>query len=165
MPTLGRPDVDALEGLTTAIIVDQERMGANACSTVGTVTDANAMLRVLWSRQAAHRTRDRFLVQRPDAQGKRRDERRQGRGERIVVRDVVYFGGVPEVRGWGRSTTSTCRSSMTRANRLNEGALTILVHGRWLAGAHPGRRGSIRTSRSGNSNRRSTTSSTASRRR
>src|SRR4029450_5323803 len=50
MPTLGRPEVDVLEGLTTAIIVDQERMGATSRSTVGTVTDANAMLRVLFSR-------------------------------------------------------------------------------------------------------------------
>ncbi|MEP7378064.1 MAG: excinuclease ABC subunit UvrA [Chloroflexota bacterium] len=50
MPTLARPDVDSLEGLTTAIIVDQERMGANARSTVGTVTDASALLRVLFSR-------------------------------------------------------------------------------------------------------------------
>ena len=50
MPTLGRPEVDVLEGLTTAIIVDQERMGANSRSTVGTATDANAMLRVLFSR-------------------------------------------------------------------------------------------------------------------
>src|SRR6187549_912363 len=50
MPTMARPEVDVLEGLTTAIIVDQERMGANARSTVGTVTDANAMLRVLFSR-------------------------------------------------------------------------------------------------------------------
>jgi excinuclease UvrABC ATPase subunit len=50
MPTLARPDVDELEGLTTAIIVDQERMGANVRSTVGTVTDANAMLRILFSR-------------------------------------------------------------------------------------------------------------------
>src|SRR5687768_4555750 len=50
MPTQGRPDVAALEGLTTAIIVDQERMGANSRSTVGTATDANAMLRVLFSR-------------------------------------------------------------------------------------------------------------------
>ena len=50
MPTLGRPDVDVLEGLTTAIIVDQERMGANPRSTVGTATDANAMLRILFSR-------------------------------------------------------------------------------------------------------------------
>ncbi|MCB9483009.1 MAG: excinuclease ABC subunit UvrA [Dehalococcoidia bacterium] len=50
MPSLARPDVDLLEGLTTAIIVDQERLGANARSTVGTVTDANAMLRTLFSR-------------------------------------------------------------------------------------------------------------------
>src|ERR1700761_4468905 len=50
MPTLARPDVDMLDGLTTAIIVDQERMGANARSTVGTATDANAMLRILFSR-------------------------------------------------------------------------------------------------------------------
>src|SRR5918999_1717928 len=50
MPTLARPEVDFLDGLTTAIIVDQERMGANARSTVGTATDANAMLRILFSR-------------------------------------------------------------------------------------------------------------------
>src|SRR5712675_1376374 len=50
MPTLARPEVDELEGLTTAIIVDQERMGADARSTVGTATDANAMLRILFSR-------------------------------------------------------------------------------------------------------------------
>src|SRR5690606_29197041 len=50
MPTLARPDVDLLQGLTTAIIVDQERMGANVRSTVGTATDANALLRTLWSR-------------------------------------------------------------------------------------------------------------------
>jgi excinuclease UvrABC ATPase subunit len=52
MPTLARPDVDVLDGLTTAIIVDQERMGGNARSTVGTATDANAMLRILFSRLA-----------------------------------------------------------------------------------------------------------------
>ena len=50
MPTLDRPDVDVLEGLTTAIVVDQERMGGNPRSTVGTATDANAMLRILFSR-------------------------------------------------------------------------------------------------------------------
>jgi len=50
MPTLTRPDVDVLEGLTTAILVDQQRMGADARSTVGTATDANAMLRILFSR-------------------------------------------------------------------------------------------------------------------
>src|ERR1700745_1781287 len=50
MPTLARPEVDVLDGLTTAIIVDQQRMGADPRSTVGTATDANAMLRILWSR-------------------------------------------------------------------------------------------------------------------
>src|SRR3978361_110489 len=50
MPTLDRPGVHLLEGLTTAILVDQERMGANSRSTVGTATDANAMLRILFSR-------------------------------------------------------------------------------------------------------------------
>ena len=50
MPNLGRPDVDVLDGLTTAIIVDQQRMGSDPRSTVGTATDANAMLRILFSR-------------------------------------------------------------------------------------------------------------------
>src|SRR3978361_981465 len=50
MPTLARPEVDVMGGLTTAIIIDQERMGANTRSTVGTATDANAMLRILFSR-------------------------------------------------------------------------------------------------------------------
>src|SRR6201997_3802749 len=50
MPTLARPEVDVLDGLTTAIIVDQQRMGTDPRSTVGTATDANAMLRILFSR-------------------------------------------------------------------------------------------------------------------
>src|SRR6187551_821919 len=50
MPSLARPDVDVLDGLTTAIIVDQQRMGADVRSTVGTATDADAMLRILFSR-------------------------------------------------------------------------------------------------------------------
>src|SRR3954464_2183130 len=50
MPTLARPEVDVLEGLTTAILVDQERMGGDARSTVGTATDTNALLRILFSR-------------------------------------------------------------------------------------------------------------------
>src|SRR6187402_1655086 len=52
MPTLARPEVDVLDGITTAISVDQERMGANPRSTVGTVTDTDAMLRILFSRLA-----------------------------------------------------------------------------------------------------------------
>src|ERR1700681_4975190 len=50
MPTLARPDVDVLDGLTTAIIVDQQRIGADPRSTVGTATDAHALLRILFSR-------------------------------------------------------------------------------------------------------------------
>src|ERR1700754_4616072 len=50
MPNVGRPEVDVLEGLTTAIVVDQERMGGDARSTVGTATDAYALLRILFSR-------------------------------------------------------------------------------------------------------------------
>src|SRR5689334_3086292 len=50
MPTLARPDVDRLEGLTTAIVVDQQRLGTDPRSTVGTATDVNAMLRILFSR-------------------------------------------------------------------------------------------------------------------
>ncbi|UOQ60226.1 excinuclease ABC subunit UvrA [Leucobacter rhizosphaerae] len=55
MPSQSRPDVDVLEGLTTAIIVDQERMGANPRSTVGTATDVNAMLRIVFSRLGSPR--------------------------------------------------------------------------------------------------------------
>jgi len=68
MPALARPEVDLLEGLTTAIIVDQGRMGANPRSTVGTATDANAMLRILFSRLGKpHIGADCLLVQRPAA--------------------------------------------------------------------------------------------------
>ena len=82
MPTMARPEVDVLEGLTTAIIVDQERMGANARSTVGTATDANAMLRVLWSRLGKPHIGlvHGLLVQRPDAESERGDDRRQRQG-------------------------------------------------------------------------------------
>ena len=78
MPTLARPDVDVLEGLTTAIIVDQERMGANPRSTVGTATDANAMLRILFSRLGKPHIglAQRVLVQRPLGAGERCDHRR-----------------------------------------------------------------------------------------
>src|SRR5688500_16132997 len=95
MPTLARPDVDVLEGLTTAIIVDQERMGANVRSTVGTVTDANAMLRILFSRlgdpHVGPPTAFSFNVPSRKASGVMTADK--GRGEKTVVRDVVYLGG------------------------------------------------------------------------
>src|SRR6058998_1225196 len=104
MPTLARPEVDVLEGLTTAIIVDQERMGANPRSTVGTATDANAMLRIVFSRLGQPHigppTAFSFNVPRRTASGSMTVER--GQGERIVVRNAVYQGGMcPRCEGMG----------------------------------------------------------------
>ena len=119
MPTLARPDVDVLEGLTTAIIVDQERMGANPRSTVGTATDANAMLRILFSRlgQPHIGPPDGVLVQRPDPQGERGDEhregRRPGREDRRPRRRLPWAACVRAARAWARSPTSTSRRSTT----------------------------------------------------
>src|SRR5690606_35818767 len=96
MPALARPDVDVLEGLTTAIIVDQERLGANARSTVGTVTDASALLRILFSRLGKPHIGPpvaySFNVPTRKASGAMTVDR--GKGERVVVRDLVYHGGM-----------------------------------------------------------------------
>src|SRR5687767_4881506 len=128
MPTMDRPDVDVLEGLTTAIIVDQERMGANARSTVGTATDANAMLRVLFSRLGKPRigpaTAFSFNVPTTKASGAMTVEK--GKGERIVVRDVVYFGGMcPRCEGMGQINDIDLKQLYDDSKSLNEGALTI----------------------------------------
>src|SRR5688572_16598139 len=96
MPNLARPDVDVLEGLTTAIIVDQERMGANVRSTVGTATDANAMLRILFSRlgQPHIGSSNAFSFNIPTRKASGAMNVDKGKGEKIVVRDVVYQGGM-----------------------------------------------------------------------
>ena len=126
MPTMARPDVDVLDGLTTAIIVDQERMGGDARSTVGTATDASAMLRILFSRlgQAAHRRAAGVLVQRADA-GRRAASMTvdKGRARRVTVRRAVYRRRhVPAVRGprvdqrhRPDASSTTTRSRSTRA--------------------------------------------------
>jgi excinuclease UvrABC ATPase subunit len=128
MPTLARPDVDVMEGLTTAIIVDQERMGANARSTVGTVTDANAMLRVLWSRigkpHVGPPTAFSFNVPTRKASGAMTVDK--GKGERIVVRDLVYLGGMcPRCEGMGSVSDIDLSQLYDDSKSLNEGALTI----------------------------------------
>jgi excinuclease UvrABC ATPase subunit len=128
MPTLDRPDVDVLEGLTTAIIVDQERMGANARSTVGTVTDANAMLRVLWSRIGTPHigppTAFSFNVPTRKASGAMTVDK--GKGARIVVRDVVYLGGMcPRCEGMGSISDIDLSQLYDESKSLSEGALTI----------------------------------------
>ena len=111
MPTLARPDVDVLDGLTTAIIVDQERMGANVRSTVGTATDANAMLRILFSRlgQAAHRLVAGVLVQRRlDQRGRRGHHRaRTGRPSRSVAASPSPAACARAARAGAPSPTST----------------------------------------------------------
>ena len=111
MPTLARPEVDVLDGLTTAIIVDQERMGANPRSTVGTATDANAMLRILFSRLGKPHIGppDRLLVQRPDPDGERGDDGRQGRrgSGSWCATSSTTAGCARAARAWARSPTST----------------------------------------------------------
>ena len=110
MPTLARPEVDVLEGLTTAIIVDQERMGADTRSTVGTATDANAMLRILFSRlgQPHIGSAQRVLLQRPLGPSERCDHDRT-RGRPDGERDLQpHRRHVPALRGHGeRRPTST----------------------------------------------------------
>jgi len=128
MPTLARPEVDVLEGLTTAIIVDQERMGANARSTVGTVTDANAMLRVLWSRlgkpHIGPATAFSFNVPTRKASGAMTVDK--GKGERIVVRDVVYQGGMcPRCEGMGQVNDIDLKQLFDDSKSINEGAITV----------------------------------------
>ena len=129
MPTLARPDVDVLEGLTTAIIVDQERMGANARSTVGTVTDAHTMLRVLFSKlgqpQIGPPTAFSFNVPTRVASGSMTTEK-GGKTERKVVRQQVYHGGMcPRCEGLGRVNDIDLAQLYDATKSLNEGALTI----------------------------------------
>jgi excinuclease UvrABC ATPase subunit len=128
MPTLARPEVDVLEGLTTAIVVDQERMGANPRSTVGTVTDANAILRILFSRLGAPSigppTAFSFNVPTRKASGAMTVDK--GKGERIVVRNVVYHGGMC-ARCEGRGTVSDIDLTQVfdASKSLAEGAITV----------------------------------------
>ncbi|PWW21588.1 excinuclease ABC A subunit [Geodermatophilus normandii] len=130
MPTLARPEVDLLEGLTTAIIVDQERMGANPRSTVGTATDANAMLRILFSRLGAPHigppTAFSFNVPTRRASGVMSTEKAGGRVEKAVVRDVVYMGGMcPRCEGMGSVSDFDLTALYDESRSLAEGALTV----------------------------------------
>ena len=102
MPTLARPEVDVLEGLTTAIIVDQERMGASARSTVGTATDANAMLRIVFSRLGE-----------PSA------------GPSFHYSFNLPAGACPSCEGMGSVTDIDLTQLYDESKSLNEGALTI----------------------------------------
>ena len=130
MPSLSRPEVDLLEGLTTAIIVDQERMGANTRSTVGTATDANAMLRILFSRlgkpHIGSPTAFSFNVPTRTASGVMSTEKAGGRVEKNVVRNVVYQGGMcPRCEGMGSVSDFDLTALYDDSLSLSEGALKV----------------------------------------
>src|SRR4030081_2416206 len=128
MPTLARPDVDVLDGLTTAIIVDQERMGANARSTVGTATDANAMLRILFSRLGQPHIGSSqafsFNVASISGAGAVTLERA---GQTVKERrSFSITGGMcPRCEGRGAVTDIDLSQLYDDGKSLNEGALTI----------------------------------------
>ncbi|MCH1866903.1 excinuclease ABC subunit UvrA [Nocardioides sp. CFH 31398] len=128
MPTLARPDVDVLDGLTTAIIVDQERLGANPRSTVGTVTDANAMLRILFSRLGEPHlgppSAFSFNVASVSAQGGITVDR----GDKSRTEKVSYTrtGGMcPRCEGRGAVTDFDLSALYDQSKSLNEGAITV----------------------------------------
>jgi len=128
MPTLARPEVDVLDGLTTAIIVDQERMGADARSTVGTATDANAMLRILFSRlgkpQIGSPSAFSFNVASVKASGAITVER--GSKTKTEKATFTRTGGMcTRCEGRGSVTDFDLSALYDDSKSLNEGALTI----------------------------------------
>ena len=128
MPTLARPDVDVLDGLTTAIIIDQERMGANARSTVGTATDANAMLRILFSRLGQPHIGSpqaySFNVASISGAGAVTTER-AGRTVKERRSFSITGGMCPRCEGRGSVTDFDLTQLYDDSKSLNEGALTI----------------------------------------
>src|SRR5499425_2223920 len=127
MPTLGRPEVDVLEGLTTAIIVDQERMGANSRSTVGTATDANAMLRVLWSRLGKPHigSSNAFSFNIPSVRAVGQITVAKGAGK-TEKRVFTRTGGMcPRCEGMGSVNDIDLSQLYDDEKSLNEGALKV----------------------------------------
>ncbi|MBA0124290.1 excinuclease ABC subunit UvrA [Haloechinothrix sp. YIM 98757] len=125
MLALARPEVDVLDGLTTAIIVDQERMGADARSTVGTATDANAMLRILFSRlgQPHIGPPSAFSFNTESVQASGMIKRGDGKAEKATF---TRTGGMcPRCEGRGAVTDFDLSQLYDDGKSLNEGALTI----------------------------------------
>ncbi|WP_308468699.1 excinuclease ABC subunit UvrA [Rathayibacter soli] len=128
MPTQARPDVDVLEGLTTAIIVDQERMGSNPRSTVGTATDANAMLRIMFSRLGEPHigSPQAFSFNVASVSGAGAVTFDRG-GQKVKERrSFSITGGMcPRCEGIGSVTDFDLSALYNDELSLNEGALTI----------------------------------------
>jgi excinuclease UvrABC ATPase subunit len=128
MPTLARPEVDVLDGLTTAIIVDQERMGADVRSTVGTATDANAMLRILFSRlgQPHIGSPQAFSFNVASISGAGAVTLERGGQTVKERRSFSITGGMcPRCEGRGSVTDIDLGQLYDDSKSLNEGALTI----------------------------------------
>lgn len=127
MPTLARPEVDVLEGLTTAIIVDQERMGANPRSTVGTATDANAMLRILFSRLGRPHigSPKAFSYNVPSVRASGAITVERGARKAVKKSFSVTGGMCPRCEGMGSVTDLDLTQLFDDSKSLNEGALTI----------------------------------------
>src|SRR5271165_4743753 len=128
MPTLARPEVDVLEGLTTAIIVDQERMGADARSTVGTATDANAMLRILFSRlgQPHIGSAQAFSFNVASISGAGAVTLERGGKTVKERRSFSITGGMcPRCEGRGSVTDFDLSQLYDDSKSLNEGAITV----------------------------------------
>src|SRR4051794_11825140 len=127
MPTLARPEVDVLEGLTTAIIVDQERMGANSRSTVGTATDANAMLRVLFSRLGKPHigSSNAFSFNVPSVRGAGAITVEKAGGKTEKRTFSISGGMCPRCEGMGSVNDIDLSQLYDDSKSLNEGALTI----------------------------------------
>ncbi|GAB3839214.1 excinuclease ABC subunit UvrA [Micromonospora andamanensis] len=128
MPTLARPEVDVLDGLTTAIIVDQERMAANPRSTVGTATDANAMLRILFSRlgQPHIGSPQAFSFNVASISGAGAVTIERGGTTTKERRSFSITGGMcPRCEGTGRVTDIDLTALYDDSKSLNEGAITV----------------------------------------
>jgi len=127
MPTLARPEVDVLEGLTTAIIVDQQRMGADARSTVGTATDANAMLRILFSRlgQPHIGSPNAFSFNVPSVRASGAITIERGAGKTVRQTFTRTGGMCPRCEGRGTVSDIDLTQLFDDSKSLAEGAITI----------------------------------------
>ncbi|GGF16021.1 ATP-binding cassette domain-containing protein [Subtercola lobariae] len=128
MPSLGRPDVDVLEGLTTAIIVDQERMGADTRSTVGTATDANALLRILFSRLGHPHigSPNAFSFNVASVTGSGAITIERGAATKAVKQTFTRTGGMcPRCEGRGNVSDFDLTQLFDESKSLNEGAITV----------------------------------------
>jgi excinuclease UvrABC ATPase subunit len=127
MPTLARPDVDSLDGLTTAIILDQERMGANVRSTVGTVTDANALLRVVFSRIGRPHIGgpQAFSFNVPSVSGAGAISVERGEGKTESRSFSVAGGMCPRCEGMGSATEIDLSQLYDERKSLVQGAITV----------------------------------------